>query len=765
MALNLLCGDAVVSPAPNFPLMNSRSNSESNATILQVAVPSPLRRTFDYLQPKVAGGAQVEPGLRVAVPFGKRRLVGIITAVKNQSDVATSRLKPVYEYLDMQPLFPATLFKTLHWCAQYYHHPIGEVFATALPARLRMGGSLHEVETHWSTEKISAEEQSGLRRARRQFALYEFINADGPVTATQCRDAGYSTALIKELETKKFIRSKNCEEPALTPFQPANPDNFQGLPLNAEQCSAVETIKGKLGEFACSLLDGVTGSGKTEVYMQLMREVLGQGRQCLILVPEIGLTPQTVERFKSRFEVPLAVLHSGLTEAARMDAWRAAAFGTAGIVIGTRSAVFTPLHNPGLIIVDEEHDSSFKQQEGLRYSARDLAIYRAQQENINVVLGSATPSLESLRNARAKRFAHLRLMQPAGTAVPSPREVIDIDNSAANSGFTDLLLHKISKHLDAGNQVLVFINRRGYAPVLSCQDCGWISECEQCIAQMTVHSMPAGLRCHHCGRSRSLPRHCPACSSSHLQTLGLGTQKVEKFLAARFGNTPVVRIDRDSTRRRNSLQQLLEQVHAGEPCILLGTQMLAKGHHFPQVTLVAIVNADSGLFSADFRGQEVMSQTIVQVAGRAGRAERPGEVVIQSQHSAHPHVQALVTGSYADIAEQLLDERAAANMPPFSYLCLIRSEARSMAEALGFLEKVAAEAKQIQPLASKVELLGPMPSPMEKRGGRYRGQLLIKAGNRNELQQLLGPLSMAIEAMKQPAMLRWHLDVDPLDLI
>jgi primosomal protein N' (replication factor Y) len=510
----------------------------------------------------------------------------------------------------------------------------------------------------------------------------------------------------------------------------------------------------------------VTGSGKTEVYMQAMAQVLKQGRQCLVLVPEIGLTPQTISRFEKRFKCPVVNLHSGLSDTERLQAWRQAHAGTAGIVIGTRSAVFTSLARPGLIVIDEEHDASFKQQDGFRYSARDLAVVRAREEGIGIVLGSATPSLESLYNADRGRYQHLLMPQRSGSAATAPMRLVDIENQPLEAGFSETALLAMDKHLQAGNQVLVFINRRGYAPVLHCQQCGWTAECDNCVAQLTVHAQPPGLHCHHCGKQKSLPRACPNCASRQLDTMGLGTQQIESRLRERFTTVPVLRIDRDSTRSRKKLKAMLDQVNSGEPCLLLGTQMLAKGHHFPGITLVVVVDADSGLFSADFRGQELMAQTVTQVAGRAGRSDQAGEVLIQSRHCGHQTLQSLIQLSYADFSRQLLAERKLTAMPPFAWLALLRCEARSAETGLQFLQQIALQQQQLcQQFGLQVDCLGPLPAPMEKRAGRFRSQLSFKSEQRAQLHELLARLLPAIEAMKLPAGMRWSLDIDPVDMI
>ena len=729
-------------------------------------MPSPLRCLFDYLPPEDDSGA-LEPGVRVLVPFGNRRLIGILVDCADQTTIDPGRLKSALRILDDAPLFPPAMFRTLCWAAAYYQHPVGEVFSAALPNRLRSERPVAVVDEVWRPASPVTEQQLvSLKRAKKQQALLSLLRDGGELAAGQIKAAGYSPAVLRGLAEKGLIEKRLRPGSRGRPFDAGDVLAANTLELNEEQRDALQKIDSKMAGFACFLLDGVTGSGKTEVYMRLMQRQLSQARQCLMLVPEIGLTPQTVNRLRQRFKCPVAALHSGLSDGERLKAWKQARDGSAGIIIGTRSAVFTPLANPGVFIVDEEHDISFKQQDGFRYSARDLAVMRAREENVPIILGSATPSLESLHNAARHRFDYLRLTRRAGGAQPAPMTIIDIAETPLESGFSERLLFSIERHLKGGNQVLVFLNRRGFAPVLSCQDCGWVAECDNCIAQLTVHSRPPSLRCHHCGTNRHLPAHCCGCRSPNLSTLGIGTQQIEQFLNARFPDTAILRIDRDSTRSRRHLEQMLAQIEAGEPGILLGTQMLAKGHHFANITLAAILNADAGLFSADFRGQEHMVQTILQVAGRAGRAERAGEVLIQSRHGAHATLQSLTQGSYAGIAGMLLSERQASAMPPFSHLVMLRAEGTQPEPTLDFLRRVNSVAQQLcadTPLP--IERIGPLPAPMEKRAGRFRVQLLLKSQSRAALQEFLPRLCQQLDTMKAPNNLRWSVDVDPQDLI
>ncbi len=745
--------------------MPNPASHADNGLFVRVAVPSPLRRLFDYLPP--ADCAQpISPGMRIEVPFGRQTLIGVVIALTNNCAVAEDKLRPARRVIDAEPLLPPALINLLNWASRYYQHPPGEVWSTALPARIRQGEPLHDAIEVWRCAADLEQAQSALSRAPRQLALFLMLQDTGAMTAAEIRGEGFSSKQLQELYDKALVRMELQQQDHGQPLAATGSPAKNALPLHAQQQDALAHITQQLGEFNCYLLDGITGSGKTEVYMQAMTRVLAAGRQCLILVPEIGLTPQTIGRFTARFNVPVVALHSGLNDNERAQAWLRARAGSAGIIIGTRSAIFTPLLHPGLIIIDEEHDSSFKQQDGFRYSARDLAVMRGQQEKIPVILGSATPSLESLNNARSGRFQHLKLNARAGTSLPATMQVIDIASLDPQAAFSESALLQMRQQLSAGNQVLAFINRRGFAPLLQCLHCGWTAECDDCSAHMTLHTRPGCLRCHHCGQQTAVPRACPGCKSRELSTLGVGTQKLEAFLETQFPDYPVLRIDRDSTRSKTRLAALIEQVNAGEPCVLLGTQMLAKGHHFPNLTLVVVVDADGGLFSADFRGQENMAQTIVQVAGRAGRAERPGKVLIQSRHATHAVLQRLTTSSYGEFAEHLLCERRDAIMPPFAHLAVFRAEAESPNSGNKFLQALAARyVQQNTDSGKRVDCLGPMPSPMEKRAGRYRHQLLLKSDSRGALQAMLEALVQWIETRPAQGKLRWSLDVDPQELI
>ena len=729
------------------------------STILRIAVPTPLRRLFDYLPP-VQGGAAIVPGCRVRVPFGRSHAVGVVAELGTRSHLPLDELKRVECVLDAEPLWSATLHRLLLWAADYYHHPPGEVFQAALPTLLRQGKrAAVRVHQRWSlTPAGGAFDLNRLRRAPRQQQLLTLLKAHPTglyEEELRAQLPAWRVPLQRLVEQDLVV---GVEEGYLPPGDGGN--GSVPLLLNAQQKVAVATIREGLGQFATCLLDGVTGSGKTEVYLHLIAECIERGEQVLVLVPEIGLTPQLLERFRRRFRQPIAVLHSALTEKERLSGWLAAACGEASIVIGTRSAVFTPMQCSGLIIVDEEHDSSFKQQDGFRYSARDVAIMRAYLEGVPVVLGSATPSLESLHNARQGRAHHLRLSKRAGNACHPQIGLIDLRHQPVNNGLSLALQQAIRRHLDAGDQVLLFLNRRGYAPVLLCLACAWSSQCRRCDAHMTVHAERGRLLCHHCGAECPIPTHCPHCGDGDLYSVGRGTERFEEALSEQFPGEPVVRIDRDTTRHKGALEALLEDIHSGQGRILLGTQMLAKGHHFPNVTLVAILDADQGLFSTDFRASERMAQLIVQVAGRAGRSVRTGEVLIQTHTPDHPLLQHLIYRGYDDFALAALTERAEAVLPPFAWLALLRAEAVTPGASFTFLNA----AHALLAPTDGVQVFAPVAAPMERRAGHHRAQLLLHASQRTQLHRLLALWLPRIEQLKEGRKVRWSLDVDPQDM-
>ncbi len=729
------------------------------ARIARVAVATPLYSLFDYLIP---ADVDVVAGSRVRVPFGRTRPIGVVVMVVGNSECPAGKLRPIEAVLDPGPLLQQDDLDFLTWAAGYYHHPPGEVVVAALPLRLRKNGSaLSPGGPAWRlTPAGRAQLETPPKRAPRQAELLAWLGGmpDGQALQAELAEAlPGSAAAIRSLRAKGWL-----EEATLA----ARPDEVlvqpQGLQLNPEQATALESLVADIGGFSVSLLDGVTGSGKTEVYLQLAAEVLARGKSVLVLVPEISLTPQLLQRFRRRLGDGVRVMHSGLTEKEREQTWHRLRLGLSRVLLGTRSCIFTPIAGLGLVLVDEEHDASFTQTEGFRYSARDLAIVRAQRAGCPVVLGSATPSLESLRNAQTGRYRHLRLDRRAGEALSPRVDLLDIRDQPLQSGMSQLLLDQVGATLARGEQVILFLNRRGYAPVMSCFSCGWLSDCPRCDARQTLHRSSGLLWCHHCGAQRRVPRNCPECGAEDLHPLGQGTEQLEGFLAGRFPDYPLIRVDRDATAKKGSLEKLLDRLHAAEAALLVGTQMLAKGHHFPGVTLVGVLDADGGLYSADFRATERMAQLLVQVAGRAGRGDRPGRVLIQTRYPDHPLLQTLVRKGYRAFAEQALREREAASMPPYSHQALVRADATRGEYAQGFLEQVVAWARGLG--IAGVDLWGPVPAPMARRAGRHRVHLLIQAARREALHALLDRLPACVADLPASRRVRWSVDVDPLDL-
>jgi len=728
--------------------------------LVRVALDTPLRRLFDYLPAREAGHA-AQPGARVLVPFGRQRLVGVVHSLVDTSDVPAEKLKPLLEVIDAEPVIDAAVLDLIGFSAQYYHHPIGEVIGNALPRLARQGAAARAAVERWfATESGLAALAAGeLKRAKRQRALLEILR-DQPGIASEVLAGGEADwrTPMRALVARDFVSS--AEVPVDPPPAETALLRNTGPGLSEEQAAAVRAIDAAAGRFTAFLLYGITGSGKTEVYLHAVEHALRRGLRALVLVPEIGLTPQLVGRLRDRFAVPVAVLHSGLTDGERLAAWRECVSGAARIVLGTRSAVFAPIADLGIVIVDEEHDASFKQHEsGFRYSARDLAIRRAQRAEVPIVLGSATPSLESLQNVVTGRFTRLSLPRRAGQALPPRVAVIDLREHAVRAGIATPAVEAMQRHLGDGGQVLVYINRRGYSPTLACTACGWIAPCRDCDARLTVHLAAQRLRCHHCGADAKLPEKCPQCGYA-VRHVGQGTERVEETLAGLFPGMPIARLDRDVVRRRGDLETVVSRVASGEARILVGTQMVTKGHDFPSVTLVVVLNADQGLFSTDFRAPERVAQTIVQVAGRAGRGTRAGEVLIQTEYPGHPLLASLLRDGYDGFALAALAERSAASWPPFAHVAALRASATALATASDFLQ----QARRLARMPRGVKLLGPAPAAMTKRAGRYHAQLLLEARERAALHRALNDWLPGVEGLKTSRDLRWSLDVDPLEL-
>jgi primosomal protein N' (replication factor Y) len=732
--------------------MNSHNHHSANPRVLQVALPVPLRELFDYLLPE--DRQTVLPGTRVVVPFGPRQLVGVVVAEQSKSQLPLNRLLPISEVLDQgQPLLDTELLGLMQWCWQYYKHAPGDVLQAALPPALRKAKGVKPDAPVQYRLTVAGIERLDLPagRAKAQHALLECLRP-GAKSADELKKLGerWRTTLSRLMEQGWVVAE---------PLQPVPRATQPGPDLTTEQQRAIADIQSAGKGFSSHLLDGVTGSGKTEVYLQLLQPVLQEGKQALVLVPEIGLTPQLIRRFHQRLGWPPTVLHSGLSAGERLSAWEEARSGRARLLIGTRSALFTPMPGLGLVILDEEHDASFKQQDGFRYSARDVAVKRAADLKIPVILGSATPSLESVNNAASGRYLLHKLRQRATNAAMPSWQVLDLRQQVTINGLATAAVDAIAATLDRGEQAMVFLNRRGYAPVLMCGQCGWHGRCQRCETNMTWHRSLRRLSCHHCGSEKPVPRFCPECRADDLVGIGEGTQQLEAGLRERFPGTTILRFDRDSTRGKGVLEDQIDQVRAGEPCIMVGTQMLVKGHHFPAVTLVVVVNVDQALYSADYRALERLGQTLLQVSGRAGRASKPGRVLLQTFEPNSQALQLLITQGYESYSEWLLEDRRFAGLPPLSYQAQLKAEASAREDVMAFL---AAAADRFPPGNS--QLWGPIPALMEKVAGRYRMYLLAQASSRAELHRQLDGWLQELTTLPGARKVRWAMDVDPQDM-
>ncbi len=719
--------------------------------ILVVALAVPLPHLFDYLP--LRGGASPQRGQRVLAPLGGRRLVGVVVAKKATSELPQGRLLHLEKILDDVVLLDDKLLELLDWCARYYKHAPGEILLGALPPALRQAtGSLPEPPTQLRLTDAGLQRLAeGAGRAPAQFAFLKRLKK-GPRPFESMSEMGPRwRATVKRLAARGWLIQES--------LQPAATETKPGPELTNEQQKAFAAISSAADGFYCHLLDGVTGSGKTEVYMRLLARTFDRERQALVLVPEIGLTPQLIRRFRQRLGIEPAVIHSHLSGAERLAAWENARTGRARLVLGTRSALFTPMPQLGLIILDEEHDGSFKQHDGFRHSARDVAIKRAAELNIPVVLGSATPSLESIHNAATGRYIWHRLRRRANRASLPVWRVLDMAQHAAIHGLAQTTVQSIGKALQRDEQVMVFLNRRGYAPVLMCQQCSWHAECDRCDAHLTWHRSMEKLCCHHCGRQLGVPQYCPECRADALCPAGEGTQQIEEELERHFQGASILRFDRDKTSIKGAMDRQIEQVRRGEPCIMVGTQMLAKGHHFPNVTLVVIVNVDQALYSADFRALEHLGQLAQQVAGRAGRAEKAGTVILQTMHPENQAIQLLLQQGYEAFARFMLNERQAAGLPPYGYQAMLRADAHQREQVQDFLS----DALALWP-PGEATACGPVPAIMERRGGRLRMYLMVQGGSRSGLHQQMDAWLGQVRSLPSARKVRWGVDIDPQEL-
>lgn len=714
--------------------------------MLRVALDVPLPRLFDY-----SGTAAV--GQRVSVPFGTRQLVGVVLEIVAESDMDATRIKPISQVLDDSPPLSARLLALLKFCSDYYRYPIGQTVLAALPTALRQSRPLNMPYAYALSEQGKTWESLPPRRVVARRVLQRL--AAQPAGLLELKSLA-TTAQLKTLEAEGWL-----VRIPVVPSVPSIPTTLAAAhTLTAAQQTVVDCVTAHHG-YRCFLLHGVTGSGKTEVYVHLMQRHLQRGEQVLLLVPEINLTPQLEQYFHQRFpDTPLVSLHSGLSEAARLAHWQQAQNGTARIVLGTRLAVFAELPQLGLILVDEEHDASFKQQDFLRYSARDVAIFRAHQCDIPIVLGSATPSLESYDNAQRGRYQLLQLTERAQAAAQLPTvRCLPLKQGQFTQGISHVLLDAVAQRLARGEQSLLFINRRGYAPVLMCGECGWLSGCGQCAGKMVLHLETQRLRCHHCGAARRVPQVCPDCGHAELLPLGSGTQRVEQVLRQRFPDARILRVDRDSTQHKRAWETMRAQIRANEVDILVGTQMLVKGHDFPDLTLVGVLNPDSALYSSDFRAGEKLFAQLMQVAGRAGRADKAGEVLVQTAFPDHPLFRALRRHDFVGWAENQLAERQMAGFPPFTFQVMLRAEGKDEAAVYAYLDQARAAAVELN---LPVEVLGVVPAALPRRANHLRGQLLIQADSRKQMQQFLRAWQPLLANLPQRA-LRCSLDVDPLE--
>ncbi|HQW53841.1 MAG TPA: primosomal protein N' [Acinetobacter sp.] len=733
-------------------------NSHAPLYRIRVALPVYVYDTFDYTV-NAEQYTQAQVGARVLVSFGRQNLVGVMTEKVDPNEAFTGqfKLKAITELLDDEPILDSQLLTLLTWSAQYYQFPIGEVMQSALPGLLRQGRALDILFHLW---KITPHDDPDalLKRSQKQYDAYQVLKLHPHGTTENILNlSGVETATLKALEKKGLVEC--CLEPH--DFTPTTMQLAQvPLTANVDQKYAIQQILKAQHHYQTFLLDGLTGSGKTEVYLQVMFEVLQQGKQVLVLVPEIGLTPQTVARFKSRFHCDVALLHSGLNESKRLQAWQHAQTGKASIIIGTRSAIYTPLPKLGLIILDEEHDLSYKQQEGFRYHARDVALYRGHLQGCPVILGSATPSTESYHLAELGKLHLLELNQRAGVAVLPKMHIIDLKIAKKKHGISQTLIEQIKQTLERKEQVLIFLNRRGYAPILMCESCAWQANCPHCDAHFTLHTQPyAYLHCHHCGTINRLPEHCPECKKQSLKTIGLGTAKLEEHLHELFPHNEVIRVDRDSTSRVGSWQKIYDRIQQNKPSILLGTQMLAKGHHFPHVTLVAILDIDSGLLSVDLRAPERTAQLIIQVAGRSGRGEHKGSVYLQTLRPDHPMLTTLIEKDYRAVAKQMLAERKIAMLPPYRYAALVRVDSKDRAYSQQYLAEIAQQLREMA--ADLIDIWGPIPAPMERKAGRYRAHMVILSADRAKLHFYLRQWWQHVVHLPRQHQLRLSIDVDP----
>ena len=715
---------------------------EQRGRIVKVVVPRRVWDAYDYAVPD--GHPLPGIGARVSVPLGGGRAVAIVIGHPEKSDF---ELRRIDRLIDEQPLLSPDMVELGLWISDYYHHPLGSVFETLLPTAALQGRVARtEPEQQWCLVDAANPPQLRANAKRQQHAL-QMLREHGAIRESALSELGVARSALDAFEQKNIVKRRDVVVPRVVTSGTVVPTD--------EQRIAIDAVRDALNEFRTFLLDGITGSGKTEVYLQVIETVVRQGRQALVLVPEIALTPQMTSRFRERFS-HISVMHSMMSNVQRFESWTQAAVGEVPIVVGTRSAVFTPFQDLGVIVVDEEHDASYKQTESLHYSARDVAVMRANKLGIPCILGSATPSLESIVNVQSKRYDHLKLSKRPGTAELPTFHVQDMRLTQVRGGICEPLMRRIGEHLTSDGQVLILINRRGHSTYYFCQACGWTAVCDDCDVRLTWHEVPNRLlQCHACGRRYQPVSKCPDCGKEAIVSLGVGTQQVEETLAAEFPDVPLHRIDRDSMRTNKQLTETFEQLQHANEGLLIGTQMLAKGHHFPNVTLVAVIAADYGFLSTDFRGPERTAQLIVQVAGRAGRAEKRGEVWIQSFDPNNADLQSLVQHGYNGFSETELQVRKEASAPPFGYMAVIRAEGPDAGLAEDFCSEVLNTLRQCS-----VTVLGPASAPISRVARQYRFQGIVMTKQRRQLHEALKTVARMRPRSRK---VRWSIDVDPID--
>tara|TARA_B100000686_G_C16806854_1_gene991867 strand:+ start:21834 stop:24071 length:2238 start_codon:yes stop_codon:yes gene_type:complete len=742
-----------------------KQTKETHQIVVEVALPVPLRRTFDYRLSD--DQCRVRPGFRVEVELQKRRMIGVVVKVGLNSNVPSHRLKAVSTVIDQEPTISPKFLRFLIWVSQYYHYPLGEVIQSALPSVIRKNQLMQPrlPARYFLTPFGQAALAELSKRAKVQQEILSVLKEVGNEGLLACKMNGLfvraPTATLSLLQKRRWICTESrVEDYLLQGFQQRTPS------LNPWQIKAIKQIKSNFFTYAPFLLQGVTGSGKTEIYLRIASSILKSGYQVLVLVPEIALTPQLLDRFQHGIDGKIAVMHSGLTDRDRHIAWWSAKQGLADVIIGTRSAVFAPLARPGLYIIDEEHDLSYKQQDGFRYHARDLIVKRAHQDGVPVVLGSATPSFESIDNVHRKRYHHLQLQGRAGGAILPSFQLLDLTRLPTRFGITAPVIHALQERLDRQEQSIVYVNRRGFAPVYMCVACSWQARCTRCEIRLTLHKTTRHLLCHHCGQSRTLPKNCPDCGHTNLHPVGEGTQRIEDALKEELPTARIMRFDSDAINSSIQFETILSQVREGEVDVLVGTQLLGKGHDFPAVTLVCILNADSGLYSIDFRSTERLYQQLTQVAGRAGRAEKPGQVLVQTRYPDDASFIKLSKNDFDGFVKSELSQRRLAECPPFKRFALLRADSAIRDASLKFVSAAAASGRRKLKALNEatVQIFDPVPSPMERKAGRYRAQLLVTSVSQGSLHDFLDQWIEDIEKLKERRLSRWSLDVDPMEM-